>query len=78
MIIEEFENELKEIHPDLHIRKTQKDLAGVYFKDRYVGVSVPPNHIFDLVKKEYCDAFGSPYKSRKIAKLLVRLRYTKC
>jgi hypothetical protein len=79
MIISEFEKELKEIHPTLFIKKVKADISGVYESERgrYLGIAVPPEHIFDTFNSKYKDSFGYPYKTRPMIKLLTRLRFKK-
>ena len=83
MYIKEFERELQEqISPDLNIRRTQQDIAGIYYKDKYLGVSTAPEFVFDCVNKDYTD--NPPwwsgqkerviYRSKPLLKHLIKVK----
>ena len=67
MLITEFETKIKEIDNDLSIRpnRNSPDIAGIYWKDIYVGIAVPPIEIKDEDNSGYTDALGYPYHSIK-------------
>lgn len=58
-----------DIDPDLHIKTNPNstDIAGVYWKNIYIGVAIPPEEIHDEVNRAYQDAIGQPYKSIGLA-----------
>jgi hypothetical protein len=75
MLIKDFEEKIKkEIDPELSIRTNPnaKDIAGVYYKKIFIGVSVPPEEIFEEVSMSRRDAFGVPYKSIDFAFDLIK------
>lgn len=66
----DFEKKIqKEIDKDLTIRvnPNAKDIAGVYWKEYFIGVSVPPEEIREEADKGYTDAIGHPYKHVQLA-----------
>ena len=66
MTIEDFEKKIQnEIDTDLSIRvnPNAEDIAGVYYKDIYVGVAVPPKEIYEELSMSRTDAVGQPYKT---------------
>lgn len=70
MKIEDFEKQIKkDIDPDLTIRvnPNHEDIAGVYWNDIFIGVSVPPKEIREKVDMKYVDQLGNPYKSIPMA-----------
>lgn len=70
----DFEKKLqKELDPDITIRvnPNHSDIVGVYWKEHYLSVSVPPEEIKEEVDKGYTDKIGYPYKSRPMAEELV-------
>ena len=70
MKIEDFEKQIqKDIDPELNIRvnPNHDDIAGVYWNDIYIGVSVPPVDIREKVDTKYIDKLGTPYKSIPMA-----------
>lgn len=73
MFIKQFEKELQEqISPELNIVRTQPDISGVYYGKRYIGVSVPPDFIFDCVNPKYTD--NPPWWSGQKEKVIFRSR----
>lgn len=75
MKIKDFEAEIqKEIDPDLTIRTNPnaKDIAGVYYKENYIGVAVPPEEIYEEVSMQRVDALGVPYKNISFAKDVIK------
>lgn len=74
MSIEDFEKVIQEeINADLTIRTNPNasDIAGVYFKEHFIGVSVPPKEIHKEVSMQRTDALGHPYKTIDFAKELI-------
>lgn len=70
MKIKDFEAKIqKEIDAELSVRTNPNhgDIAGVYYKNTYLGVAVPPEEIREEVDKGYSDKLGYPYKSIKMA-----------
>jgi hypothetical protein len=66
MKIKDFEERIqKEIDSELTIRTNPnaKDIAGVYYKEHFIGVSVPPEEIFEEISATRVDALGVPYKT---------------
>lgn len=66
----DFEKQIqKDIDPDLNIRTNpnHKDIAGVYWNDIFIGVSVPPEEIKEEFDGGYRDAIGYPYKNVQLA-----------
>jgi len=62
----DFEKQIqKDIDKDLSIRinPNATDIAGVYYKDLYIGVAVPPETIKEEIDRGYTDRVGVPYKS---------------
>lgn len=73
MHIKEFEKELQQqVSPHLHIVRTQPDIAGVYYKNRYLNISVPPEFVFDCVNVNYTD--NPPFWCGQSAKVIYRSR----
>ena len=84
MYIKEFEKELQEqISPDINIKRTQPDIAGIYYKDKYLGVTTAPEFVFDNVHPQYTD--NPPwwsgqkerviFRSKPLLKKLIRVKY---
>lgn len=74
MKTKDFEKKLQEeVDPDITIRTNpnHKDIAGVYWNDLYLGISVPPVEIKDKHDASYVDDIGYPYKHQKLAYDLV-------
>ena len=66
MQITDFEKQIKkDIDPDLSIRinPNAEDIAGVYYKEAYIGVAVPPVEIHEEFKPKYCDSNNYPYRN---------------
>jgi len=66
----DFEKEIqKDIDTNLSIRTNPNatDIAGVYYKDVYIGVSVPPVDIKKEHDSNYTDRIGVPYKNKDMA-----------
>jgi len=73
MTIREFEKELQEeVCEDVSIQRTQADIAGVYYKDRYLGISTPPEYVFDTVNMAYTD--NPPWWSGQKERVVFRSR----
>lgn len=73
MYIKDFEAELqRDISPDINIQRSQDDLAGVYYKNRYLGISTAPQFVFDNVNKDYTD--NPPWWSGQKEKVIFRSR----
>ena len=73
MYIKEFEKELQTLlSPKLNIRRTAEDISGVYYDDKYLGVSLPPQFVFDCVNKDYTD--NPPWWSGQKEKVIFRSR----
>lgn len=76
MTIKEFEKEIqRDISPHFEIRRTQPDLCGVYYKNKYTGIATPHDFIFDTVNKQYTDLFGIIHRSRPLTKHLLKFKY---
>lgn len=74
MTIKDFEKELKKIDVDINIRLNPNadDIAGVYWKDAYLGVAVPPLEIHETFSPKYVDSKGYPYRTIEMATELVK------
>jgi hypothetical protein len=73
MYIKEFEKELQEqISPKLNIVRTAPDIAGVYYDRNYIGVSLPPDFVFDCVNPKYTD--NPPWWSGQRERVIFRSR----
>jgi hypothetical protein len=83
MYIKDFERELQQdISEHLTIKQTADDIAGIYFKDKYTGISTAPKYVFDNVNLEYRD--NPPwwsgqkerviYRSKPLLKRLLRAK----
>lgn len=80
MLITEFEQKIKnEIDEDLSIRVNPNadDIAGVYYKNFYMGISVPSQEIKESFSEKYCDRMGHPYRSIEQAEGIIRGKITK-
>ena len=80
MLTTEFEKKIQEeINSDLTIRinPNAEDIAGVYYQNVYMGISVPPQEIKDTFSEKYCDNKGYPYRSIELAEGLIRGKITK-
>jgi len=74
MKIKDFEVEIqKEIDKELVIKTNPnaKDIAGVYWKGMFIGVSVPPEEIYEEMSMARIDATGTAYKTIGFAKELI-------
>lgn len=70
MKIKDFEAQIqKDFDKDLTIRTNpnHSDIAGVYWKDIYIGVSLPPEEIHKNIVGDYKDSIGVPYKNIDLA-----------
>lgn len=75
MNIKDFEKKIQtEIDSELTIRTNPNadDIAGVYYKDTYIGVAVPPLEIKESVDSGYTDSIGYPYKSIDLAEDFIK------
>lgn len=66
----DFEKQIQQdIDKDLSIRinPNAEDIAGVYYKDVFIGVSVPPQEIREEFNSGYTDDTGHPYKHIPLA-----------
>lgn len=72
MHIKNFEKELQEIDPNLQIKRVQPDIAGVYYKDKYINISMPPEFVFDCVNPRYTD--DPPWWSGQKERVIYRSR----
>lgn len=80
MLITEFEKKIQdEINSDLSIRVNPNadDIAGIYYKGVYMGISVPSQEIKDTFSEKYCDRMGHPYRSIEQAEGIIRGKITK-
>lgn len=69
MTIKEFEKEIQSLFsPKLRIKQTQPDLCGVFFGNEYIGVALPPYHIYDGFNEQYKDRYGHMHRTRGVAK----------
>src|SRR5574337_773760 len=68
MKIEQFEQELKVIHPDFHIKVAinNPEMAGIYWRELYV-CGIPSGQIFDEVKRDYKNSAGIVHRTRPVA-----------
>jgi len=70
MKIKDFEAQIqKDFDKDLTIRQNPNhaDIAGVYWKDIYLGVALPPEEIRKEIDRSYTDGIGQPYKNIDMA-----------
>lgn len=70
MKITDFEKQIqKDIDPELSIRvnPNHPDIAGVYWREHFLGVSVPPQEIKTALDASYRDKIGYPYKNKQLA-----------
>lgn len=72
MHIKNFEKELQEIDPNLHIKRVQPDISGVYYKNQYINISLPPEFVFDCVNPAYTD--NPPWWSGQKERVIYRSR----
>lgn len=73
MYIKEFEAEIQmDISPDLTLKRTQPDLCGVHYKDKYIGISTPAEFVFDCVNMNYTD--NPPWYSGQKERVVFRSR----
>jgi len=66
MKITEFEEKIqKEVDPDLSVRVNPNapDIAGIYYKEAYCSVAVPPDEIREEPDKNYMDKMGHQYRT---------------
>jgi hypothetical protein len=80
MLITEFEQKIKnEIDQDLSIRinPNADDIAGIYYKDFYMGIAVPSKEIHETPSEKYCDRMGHQYRSIEQAEGIIRGKITK-
>lgn len=73
--IKDFQKKIqKEIDKDLTIKTNPnaKDIAGVYYKGNFIGVSVPPKEIHEEISTSRVDAMGQPYKTIGFAEELIK------
>ena len=80
MKIKDFEKKIQtEIDKDLTIRTNPNhdDIAGVYWNDVYIGVSLPPVDIREDIDLNYVDAIGQPYKNVEMALSFIKGKLTK-
>lgn len=63
MPIETFQNYIrKHVHRELYIRQSTNDLAGVYYNNYYLNISLPPKFIYHTPKSQYTDKHGVQYR----------------
>lgn len=77
MKIQDFEEKIrKEIDPDLSIKvnPNSPDIAGIYYKEAYCAVSVPPEEIKEEYDKQYVDKMGYPYRTIESAISLLKAK----
>jgi len=70
MKIKDFEKKIQDKFDKTLTIKTNpnaKDIAGVYWGEIYLGVSVPPVEIREEIDVNYIDGIGQPYKNIKLA-----------
>lgn len=80
MQIQDFEKKIqKEIDSELSIRPNPNadDIAGVYWKDLYISVALPPQEIREVYSKDYTDKMGAPYRSIDMAMDHIKAKLTK-
>lgn len=80
MLIADFEQKLKdEINEDLTVRVNPNadDIAGVYWREAYLGVAVPSKEIHETFNPKYVDRNGYPYRSYVQAIELVKGKLSK-
>lgn len=80
MLITEFEKKIQEeINAELSIRinPNADDIAGVYYKNFYMGISVPPQEIREEFSEKYHDRMGHPYRSIEQVEGIINGKITK-
>jgi len=80
MQTKDFEKQLQEeVDGEITIRTNpnHSDIAGVYWKNFYLGVAVPPTEIRDKHDEGYRDSIGYPYKTKQVALDLVKGQFKK-
>lgn len=76
----DFEKQLQEeLDEEITIRTNPNhdDIAGVYWREMFLGVAVPPIEINELVSLSYRDAVGNTYRGYKDARELVEGKLAK-
>lgn len=63
MTQQDFEKQLKELDEHLHLVESPQapDMCGVYYDDIFI-TGVPSGNIYEEVRKEYQNPFGTPHK----------------
>lgn len=80
MLITQFEKKIQEeINPDLTIKVNPNadDIAGIYYKNVYMGIAVPAQEIRETFSEKYTDRMGHPYRSMEQAEGIIRGKITK-
>lgn len=69
MKIKDFEKQIKQINQNLSIVAVQEDISGVYIEDKALHIALPPigGKIYETKRKDYCDRYGHPHRTRKEA-----------
>ena len=73
MKIEEYEQELKAINPELSIKVSPQapDMAGIYYKDIFI-TGIPSGEVFPERREEYKSEMGVPHKTSEVATAQVK------
>lgn len=77
MHIKWFEKEIQKIHPDLSIQRNKEDVSGVYFRNEYLGVGLPPEYIYDNYNHRHTDKFGNVHRNREHALDIIKAKLYK-
>lgn len=80
MLITQFEKKIQEeINSDLAIKinPNADDIAGIYYKNMYMGIAVPSQEIYEVFSDKYVDRMGHPYRSIEQAESIIRGKLTK-
>lgn len=80
MLITQFEKKIQEeINSDLTIKinPNADDIAGVYYKNVYMGIAIPAQEIHETFSEKYVDRMGHPYRTIGQAEDIIRGKVTK-
>ena len=80
MLITQFEKKIQEeINPDLTIKVNPNadDIAGIYYKNVYMGIAIPPQEIHETFSEKYVDRMGHAYRTTEQAEGIIRGKITK-
>lgn len=62
---------------NIRVNPNADDIAGVYVGDEYLGVAVPPQEIKTVKDDDYCDIYGTPYRTVEEALETIKNVYAK-